>query len=118
MASVFKHLVEHIEKIGIKHPVEIPHDLAVRRVVEKALPKHILEAFSAGIKPTLSDWLEMPEIEQMYWQKFYEEKERSDKILLSVIQGNSVVAKTLLHIEDEKALRNDAIELGLQKVRL
>lgn len=113
MASVYAHLIEKLRKLTIQRPVGMPESAALELIADKALPKLVLEAFSGGVRPTLTDWIEMPASEQALWQKYIEEEKVAKQAMLATMLGNTAMARLLLHGEDEQAQRMELLQSGL-----
>lgn len=118
MASIYSVVSQKLENADIRVPAGISAAEAIHKVALAALPKLVLEAFSAGIRPLLSDWVEMVPEEQALWQKFHEEEQTAQKVFQATLAGNTVIAKGLLHEGDSKAQALDAMEAGLNLANL
>ena len=116
MASVYHNLMAQLARIEIKVPAGVDVLAAREIVAKKALPKLILEAIQAGVQPTLTDWLEMPDEEKALWQQYREEMDIGNKMELAAVLGNAAAVEVYRAGHDDRAARMAALQQGLNVV--
>lgn len=114
MSSIYEQILSDLSKCAIQAPEGMTAETARTAIADRALAKRVLDAFTAGIRPTLSDWGDMNNAERALWQRYYEEQRQSERAELSAMLGNVAMARAFMHADNDKELRNDALELGLQ----
>lgn len=109
---------QQISRMKITAPEGVQEHAARKKVKLALLTKLVGQAMDAGVVLNYQDWLQLSELERAMWEQAAAEKQQGYWALFAAACGNTGMARKALHLHDDAAQINDAIEIGLARVGL